>query len=192
MQFLIKAEEGKPAEKLLAKSAHKIALLGTPFHTDAALWAKTGDRFYRLTGGDTNGSLENDLVKSEKLTEISKGFKASLEKSSLELAVFFEGKETITGLAAVKIPGAPSPTRLATTHQGMARAATEKDDHFVRISRVLVEWVEELAKEGDAEKGATKTAIFKGDNVGGFQLGFNDGTINGGINLGAGGPKPKG
>lgn len=179
-----------------------MALLGTPFHTDAALWAKTGDRFHRLAGESLGGSLEDDLTKSEKLAEISKDFKAALEKSSLELAVFYEGKaslvsggaqEVITGLAAVKVPGAPSPARLATTHQGMARAATEEDDHFRRISRVLVEWVEELAEEDDEEKGATQIAKFEGDNIGGFQLGFNPGTINGGVNLaGAAGAKPRG
>ncbi|KAH6650629.1 hypothetical protein F5144DRAFT_54528 [Chaetomium tenue] len=200
--FLIKAEEGRSAEKVLAKCVHRMALLGTPFHTDAALWAKTGDKFYRLTGGSPGGSLEDDLSKSEKLAAVSKGFKAFVEKGTLEVAVFYEGKpstvsggvqEAITSLATVKVPGAPSPTRLATTHQAMARAATAEDDHFRRISRVLVEWVEELSEEDDVEKEAKKVAKFEGDNLGGFQLGFNDGTINGGVNLGgAGGAKPRG
>ncbi|EAQ93178.1 predicted protein [Chaetomium globosum CBS 148.51] len=195
--FLVKAEEGRPAEKLLAKCVHRMALLGTPFHTDAALWAKTGNKFYRLTGGSPDGSLEDDLSKSEKLAAISKGFKTSVGKGTLEVAVFYEGKpspvsgEVITSLATVKVPGAPSPTRLATSHQAMARAATAEDDHFRRISRVLVEWVEELSEEEDVEKEAKKVAKFEGDNIGGFQLGFNDGTINGGVNLG-GGVKPRG
>ncbi|KAH6853874.1 hypothetical protein B0I37DRAFT_360527 [Chaetomium sp. MPI-CAGE-AT-0009] len=190
--LLVKAEEGRPAEKLFAKCVQRVALLGTPFHLDAALWAKTGDRFYRLAGGNPDGSLEDDLAKSEKLTEISNGFKTFLENSSLELAVFYEGKastvsggaqEMITGLAAVKVPGAPSPTRLAVTHQGMASAATADDDHFRRMSRVLVEWVGEVAKEKDEERGASQVAKFEGDNIGGFQLGFNPGTING-VHLG--------
>ncbi|KAK3300489.1 uncharacterized protein B0H64DRAFT_428550 [Chaetomium fimeti] len=175
-----------------------MALLGTPFYLDAALWAKTGDRFYRLTGGGPGGSLEDDLAKSEKLTETSKGFKALLGKGSLELVAFYEGKastvsggaqEMIRGLTAVKVPGAPNPTRLAITHQGMARAVTADDDHFRRISRVLVEWVDELAEERNEEKGANQVAKFEGDNIGGFQLGFNPGTINGVTLGGSGGSK---
>ena len=175
-----------------------MALLGTPFHTDKALWGQTGDLLHRLTGDSPGAaSLQDDATKSEKLVWISGQFKGLVEKTPLEVAVFYEAEESTTpegdgvlvaGLASVKIPGAPNPTRLGTTHQGMAEAASEDDDHFERISRVLVGWAEELAEEEEDDGGRGgnhKTANFKGDNIGGMMLGFNDGEING-IYLGAG------
>ncbi len=178
-----------------------MALLGTPFHTEAALWGQTGDLLYRLTGDNPGGSLQDDAAKSEKLAWVSGQFKGLIEKTPLEVAVFYEAEETtlpegegvlIAGLPSVKIPGAPSPTRLGTTHQGLAEAASDDDDHFERISRVLVDWAEELvaAEEDDGGRGGNhKTATFKGDNYG-MMLGFNEGEING-IHLGSGEPKPK-
>ncbi len=175
-----------------------MALLGTPFHTEAALWGQTGDLLYRLTGDSPGGSLQDDAAKSEKLAWISGQFKGLVEKTPLEVAVFYEAEESTTpagesvliaGLSSVKIPGAPNPTRLGATHQGMAEAASEDDDHFERISRVLVDWAEEVAAEEDdgGRGGNHKTATFKGDNYG-MMLGFNEGEIHG-IHLGGAGAK---
>jgi hypothetical protein len=173
-----------------------MALLGTPFHTDKALWSQTGDILYRLTGSPATGSLKDDPAKSEKLAAISAQFKALVGKGTLEVAVFYEGQKSTTpdgekvlvaDLSSVEIPGVANPTRLAATHQGMAEAASSEDDHFGRISRVLEGWAEELAEEEDDSKGRGNSYVakFEGDNIGGFNLGFNEGNING-VQFGAG------
>ncbi len=168
-----------------------MALLGTPFHTDKALWGQTGDALHRLTGGTPGaGSPKGDPVASEKLASISEQFKELIgQKGPLEeVAVFYEGQESTTpggeevlvaGLSSVKIPGMPNPTRLAATHQGMAEAASADDDHFVRISRVLEGWAEDLADEDDEGKGRGNNYVarFSGDNIGGFMLGINAGKL---------------
>ncbi|KAJ3455525.1 hypothetical protein MRS44_017007 [Fusarium solani] len=182
---ILRAQTGSTGQKEFVKRVKRIAFVGTPFHTDNTKWTETGKNFFQLAGG--NAPLDEDLSKSEKLTVICEKFLAFLSsKKGIEVAIFYEGRETeLEGTAviladeeAVKIPGCPDPSRLKTTHQGMAEVASSKDDHFKRLQKQLSRWVDEAAEaKPDNAKGTQYTSTFNGPNRG-VQIGANLGTVS--------------
>ncbi|KAJ4209775.1 hypothetical protein NW767_000053 [Fusarium falciforme] len=176
---------GSASQKEFVKHVKRIAFIGTPFHTDNAKWTETGKKFFQLNSSNT--SLDEDLSKSEKLTEICEKFLALLSsKKDIEVAIFYEGHETeLEGTSvfladgeAVKIPGCPDPSRLKATHQGMVEVTSSKDDHFKRLQKQLSRWVDEAAEaKPDSAKGTQYNSTFNGPNRG-VQIGANLGTVS--------------
>ncbi|KAH7139590.1 hypothetical protein B0J13DRAFT_608863, partial [Dactylonectria estremocensis] len=181
---ILRAQTGSTSQKEFVKHVKRIAFIGTPFHTDNAKWTETGKNFFQLVG---NTPLDEDLSKSEKLTEICEKFLEFLSsKKGIEVAIFYEGHETelegttviLADDEAVKIPGCPDPSRLKATHLGMAEVASSKDDHFKRLQKQLSRWVDEAAEaKPDNAKGTQYTSTFNGPNRG-VQIGANLGTVS--------------
>lgn len=183
----MRAQTGYRDEQEFVKNVERIAFLGTPFHTDKAKWAETGKNFFTLAGCDT--PLDDDASKSEGLAQTCDEFLKFLQsKKDIEVAVFFEGIGTELGgtaviLAdkeAVKIPGSRDPSRLRTTHQGMAEVSSEKDGHFERgLWQPLSRWVKQAVAAkvtANNAKGDKYNISFGGDNRG-VQIGANTGRV---------------
>ncbi|KAF4343114.1 hypothetical protein FBEOM_2936 [Fusarium beomiforme] len=184
---IVRAQTGSPGQQEFVKHVKRIAFMGTPFHTNKMKWTETGKVFFQLAG--CNAPLDDDLSKSEKLTEFCDRFlDFTKAKKDIEIAIFYERRETelggtdviLAGEEAVKIPGCPDPSGLKATHQGLAEVASQKDDHFKRgLLRQLSSWVNQAteAKADDAKKGQYNIS-FDGKNYG-LQIGNNPGRVEG-------------
>jgi len=191
-------------DKKVAQRVRRIALVGTPFETEASKWATLANKFSLLLGQSlgSSGKWDRDELESRsaRLACLSKDFDQLLQKRQgeklLKVACFFEAFSTvvkglkqpihITEAANVKIPCCPKePTRILATHQGMADVAKETDGHFRPLYRQLGSWVQELvaAAESVRATGNAYHAIF-GDHNNGFQMGHNVGGQISGISFG--------
>lgn len=195
---LVDAASGSESIRHLASCVRRIAFLGTPHQgSDKAQWAETGRCFIKYFK-TTNAELSKDLDKrSEKLAKLGVQFptllnsRAQEPETRIDVVCFYEGLTTRLGLvdlgmivkeSSACIAGYPR-TLLDANHENMCKFKDRNDINYVRLSGLLVRWVQELknAQEATKEKTATHSSytVYSGSHNSGFQMGHNSGSVNG-------------
>lgn len=174
-------------KRQIVNSAAGVLLLGTPHYQPGTL--SEAKKYFQLAHEDVPSDSDLQTL-SKHVLAIPQAFSEFIQSNPVKVESFYAGSpvntndqgeiEVVDELVA-KLPGdSPDPTMLKGNHHQISRFESEKDKDFKNLSRVLVDWVEDLPEP--EEKGTTNNisnASFSGSTNYGYQLGQNTGNQTG-------------
>ncbi|KAH8696508.1 hypothetical protein BGW36DRAFT_276552, partial [Talaromyces proteolyticus] len=173
-------------KRQLVNCAAGLLLLGTPHYQPGTL--SKAKNYFQLAQKDVPSDSELQSLSKHVLT-IPQAFAEFRQANPINVESFYEGSPVnindqeieIVEESVAKFPGdSPDPIMLKGNHHQMSRFESEKNKDFKNVSRVLVDWVEDLPEP--EEKGTTNNisnASFAGSTNYGYQLGQNTGNQTG-------------
>lgn len=176
-------------KRQLVTCAAGLVLLGTPHYQHGTL--SEAKKYFQLAQKDVPSDADLQAL-SKHVLAIPEAFAQFIQANPVNVESFYEGSPVsinndqgdeieVVEEAVAKLPGDSSdPTMLKGNHHQMSRFGSEKDKDFKNVSRVLVDWVDDLPEP--EEKGTTNNisnASFSGSTNYGYQLGQNTGNQTG-------------